>query len=135
MAENYQHSSNVTGWVGWIYFASFLMMLSGAFQIIAGLVALFKQDVFVVAQNHLLVFDYSQWGWVHIIIGIVLFLSAFSLFGGRLWGRIVAITLASLSAIANFAFLDAYPWWSLAVIALDVLIIYAIAVHGRELKE
>ncbi len=130
-----RHETEVTGWVGWQYFAAFLMMLAGIFQSIAGLVALFKNTVFVVTPSHLVMLDYTQWGWVHLIVGIILFLSSFSLMAGRMWGRILGIVLASISAIANFAFLDAYPWWSLTVIILDILIIYAIAVHGGEVKE
>lgn len=128
-------NGDVSGWVGWQYFAASLMMLAGVFQFIAGLVALFKDQVFLVAPNNLVLLDYTQWGWVHVIIGVVLFLTSFSLFAGNMWGRTVGVLLASLSAIANFAFIQAYPWWSLTVIILDVLIIYAIAVHGGEVKE
>ena len=134
MASN-KSSDEVTNWVGWSFFAGFLMVLSGIFQTIAGLVALYKDEVFVVGEKHLVVFDYTQWGWIHIIIGIVLVISAISLINGHLWGRLVGITLATLSAVANFAFLEAYPIWSLTIIAIDILIIYAIAVHGGELKE
>lgn len=130
-----RNDGDVSGWVGWQYFAASLMMLAGVFQFIAGLVALFKDQVYVVAPNNLILFDYTQWGWVHVLIGTVLFLTSFSLFAGNMWGRTVGIFLAALSAIANFAFLDAYPWWSLTVIILDILIIYAIAVHGGEVKE
>lgn len=123
-----------TGWVGWVYFAGLLMILAGTFQVIAGLVALFKDTVFLVAPENLLVFDYSQWGWVHLAIGLVLFFSAFSVFSGGTWGRVFGSLLAGLSAIANFAFITAYPLWSIVVITLDVLIIYALMVHGREVR-
>jgi hypothetical protein len=135
MANNKQRGPEVSGWVGWQYFAAYVMMLAGVFQTIAGFVALFKDDVFVVTQSHLLLFDFTQWGIVHILIGIVLFFSSFSLLAGRFWGRMIGIFMASLSAIANFAFFDAYPLWSLTVILLDILIIYAIAVHGSEVKD
>jgi hypothetical protein len=135
MATTYHHSSNVTGWVGWLYFAACLMLLAGIFQGFAGLVAMFKDSVYVVNQSHLVVFDYTQWGIIHLILGIVLVLSSLSLFAGQMWGRIVGVILATLSAIANFAFLQAYPWWSITVIILDVLIIYAITMHGSEAKE
>ncbi|HSW79424.1 MAG TPA: hypothetical protein VLG47_01480 [Candidatus Saccharimonadales bacterium] len=130
-----RNDDDVSGWVGWQYFAASLMMLAGVFQFIAGLVALFKDQVFLVAPSNLILLDYTQWGWVHLLIGVVLFLTSFSLFAGNMWGRTVGIVLAALSAIANFTFLQAYPWWSLIVIILDVLIIYAIAVHGGEVKE
>ncbi len=135
MAARNQNSDDVSGWVGWQFFAAFLMMLAGVFQAIAGLVAIFQNQVLLVTPSHLVLMDYTQWGWVHLLIGIVLFLTSFSLMSGHLWGRMVGIALASLSAIANFAYLDAYPWWSLTIIILDVLIIYAIAVHGGEIRE
>lgn len=134
-AGNYRSQKETTGWVGWAFFAGFLMLIAGIFQTIAGFVALFNQDVYVVSQNNLVVFNYDQWGWIHIIIGIILVVSALSLFRGGLWGRIVGIALASLSAIANFVFIAAFPLWSIAIIILDILIIYALAVHGSELRE
>jgi uncharacterized membrane protein HdeD (DUF308 family) len=117
---------------GWIDFAGYLMVVAGTFHIIAGLTALFKDQVYVAAQSTLLAFDYTQWGWVHLIFGIILCLSAASLFANRFWGRFVAIFLATLSAIANFSFIWAYPLWSVMIIALDVMIIYAVATHGRD---
>jgi hypothetical protein len=132
--EGYMAKKEVTGWVGWVYFAGFLMMLSGVFQIIAGLVALFRDEVFLVGANNLFVLDYTQWGWIHLIFGVVLFLTALSLMSGGLWGRTVGVVLASLSAIANFAFISAYPLWAMLVITLDILIIYALLVHGDEAK-
>ena len=125
---------DVTGWVGWIYFAGMLMLLIGIFQTIAGFVALFKDDLYLTAAGNLLVFDYSQWGWIHIILGIVLVITSFSLMAGGTWGRILGSLLAVLSAIANFAFLSAYPVWSSIMITIDVLILYALIVHGHETK-
>jgi hypothetical protein len=124
-----------TGWVGWIYFAGFMMILAGAFEAIAGLTAIFKNTAYYVTANHLIALDYTQWGWIHLGLGALLILASIALFAGKMWGRVVGVALAALSAIANFAFIDAYPWWSLAVITVDILIIYSIMVHGRELEE
>lgn len=128
------HKSKPTGWVGWIFFAGMLMLVVGLFQTIAGFVALFQEEMYLVTSNNLLVFDYSQWGWVHLLWGLILMLSSFSLMAGQMWGRIFGVFLAVVSAIANFAFLPAYPVWSMIIIAMDVLIIYAITVHGRETR-
>ncbi len=128
------HKSKPTGWVGWIFFAGMLMLVVGLFQTIAGFVALFQEDMYLVTSNNLLVFDYSQWGWIHLFWGIILMLSSFSLMAGQMWGRILGVFLAVVSAIANFAFLPAYPVWSMMIIAMDVLIIFAITVHGRETR-
>lgn len=123
-----------TGWVGWVYFAGILMMLAGVFQAIAGLAALLKDTVYVTSENSLVAFDFTGWGWVHLIIGIVLFFSAFSVLKGGAWGRMLGSLLAGLSAIAHFAFIAAFPLWSLAIIIVDILIIYALVVHGHEAK-
>ena len=126
--------SKPTGWTGWIYFAGMLMMLVGSFQAIAGFVALFKEDVYIVTASNLVLFDYSQWGWIHLFWGILLFFSSFSLMAGHGWGKFLGVFLAAVSALANFAFLPAYPVWSMLIIAIDVVIIYAITVHGREVR-
>lgn len=128
------HDTKPTGWVGWIYFAGMLMLLVGLFQAIAGLVALFKEDIYLVTANNLLWFDYSEWGWIHLIWGVILFFSSFSLMAGHAWGRILGVVLVTISALANFAFLPAYPVWSTIVIVIDILIIFAIMVHGREVR-
>lgn len=124
----------MTGWAGWAYFAGIMMMLAGAFQFMAGLVAIYRNEVLVVGANNLLVFDYSQWGWMHLILGGLLFLASFSVFAGGTFGRAFGSLLAGLSAIANFAYFTSYPLWSIIVISIDILIIYALMVHGGELK-
>lgn len=134
MSDNQLNSTTSSG-TGWIVFAVILMLMSGFFHGIAGLVALFKDTVYVVGTNHLLVADYTAWGWTHLFISLLLIVSALSLLGGRMWGRIVGIAMASLSALANFAFIQAYPLWSIMIIVFDIFIIYSIAVHGGELKE
>lgn len=124
-----------SGWIGWIYFAGIMMMLAGVFQFISGLVAIYRDEVFIVGTNNLLVFDYSQWGWIHLIIGALLFVASFSVFAGGAFGRAMGSMLAGLSAIANFAFFTAYPLWTIIIISVDILIIYALLVHGGALKE
>lgn len=124
-----------TAWTGWVFFAGYMMIIAGVFDIIAGFTALFEDTVFYVASSHLVAFDFTGWGWVHILLGIIMLAAGIALFGGKMWARAFAVILASLSAIANFAFIDAFPWWSLAIILLDVLVIYAVAVHGGELRE
>lgn len=129
-----ESKSKQTGWVGWIYFAGFLMLLVGIFQTIAGFVALFKEDFYIVTSSELLLFDYSQWGWIHLFWGLLLILSSISLMAGQMWGRFLGVFLVAVSAIANFAFIPAYPIWSMMIIAIDILIIYAIMAHGREVR-
>lgn len=126
---------NRSGWAGWVLFAGILMILIGAFQVIAGLVALFRDTYYLVTSSGLLVsVDYTTWGWVHLILGLVIAAAGLAVMRGALWGRIIGIVLACLSALANLAFLAASPVWSLLVIAMDVLVIFALAVHGSEVR-
>lgn len=124
-----------TGWVGWVVFAGLIMIMVGTFQVIAGLVALFNDDYFAVGQNGLIVsVDYTAWGWVHLVWGIIVGLAGLALLAGQMWARVLAVLAAGVQAIVNLAFLSAHPVWTTIVIALDVLVIYAVVVHGRELK-
>jgi len=124
-----------TGWMGWIMFAGVMMLLMGAFHAIQGLVALFQDTYYLVAEQGLIVqADYTTWGWVHLILGAVVVLAGIALLAGQMWARIVAVILAFGSALVNIAFLGAYPLWSLMMIAVDVLVIYAVTVHGKEMK-
>lgn len=121
----------LSGWYGWIAFAAMMMLLLGTFHVIAGLVALFAEDYFLVTHSGLLVsMDFTAWGWIHLALGAVLAGAGCALFAGATWARIVAVVVAMVSAVANLAFLSAYPLWSAIMIAVDVLIIYAVIAHG-----
>ncbi len=124
-----------SGWVGWVFFASFMMMLAGGFQAIAGLTAMFKEDFYLVSEKSLVAFNYNTWGWVHLVLGAVIFLAGLALLNGAIWARVTGVLVAGLSLFANMAFFDAYPWWSVLMIVTDILVIYALTVHGGELKE
>ncbi|MGH8867063.1 MAG: DUF7144 family membrane protein [Actinomycetes bacterium] len=124
-----------TGWVGWVIFAGFMMIMVGIFQAIAGLTALFNDDYFVVRDDNLLVsVDYTGWGWTHLILGVVIGLAGLGVMAGMMWARVIGVLLALGSAMVNIAFLAAFPLWAIMMIVIDVLVIYALTVHGRELK-
>jgi hypothetical protein len=128
--------TEMSGWVGWIAFAGVMMLLVGSFHIIQGLVAVFEDEYFLVSTSGLAVsVDFTTWGWTHIIGGIVLVLAGIAVFTGQVWARSVGVVLAMLSAILNIAFLAAYPIWSVTMIAVDILVIWALTVHGAELKK
>jgi hypothetical protein len=125
-----------TRWVGWIFFAALMMFVSGVFDIIWGIVGLARDEVFLSGPNGNVVdLDYTTWGWINLIVGVVLVLGACALFTGSLIGRLVALLVAVLSTVANLLVIGAYPIWSVIVITLDVLVIYAIAVHGDEVAD
>ncbi|MBA4609061.1 MULTISPECIES: DUF7144 family membrane protein [Aeromicrobium] len=127
--------SSVSGWAGWVYFAAFMLLLLGVLHAITGLVALFKDEYFVVASSGLVVnADYTAWGWAHLIGGIIVALAGLSLMSGATWARIVAVLVAMLSVIVNFAFMAAYPFWSVLMVTISLLVIWAVIVHGDELR-
>ena len=131
----YADDPGVTGWAGWAAFAGVIMVMAGIFQAAAGLVALVNDDVYVVVSDQIaLTLDYTQWGWVHLILGSVVVTAGVAIFSGRVWARTVGVLLAGLSAFAHLLFIPAFPLWSLIVIAMDVLVIYALCVHGGELR-
>ena len=122
-----------SGWAaGFIMFAAIMMLLAGLFQALAGLVAIFENEFYVATRNYLFEFDATSWGWVHLLLGLVLAFAGYGLLSGKTWARVVALTLAVLSAIANFLFIPYYPFWALTIITLDVFVIWALAAHGRD---
>ena len=129
------HTPERTAWTGWVVFAGAMMVVLGVFQFIEALTALFKDTYSLVASNGLLVtVNYTTWGWTHLVIGLVAVLAGLALLVGRMWGRILGVVAASASAIVNLAFVAAAPVWAVTVIAIDLIVIYAICVHGGELK-
>ena len=130
------HAAARTGWVGWVVFGSIMMLLVGIFHAISGLVAIFRDQYFLVTNSGLIITaNYTQWGWVHLILGVLVIIAGLAVMQGALWARLVGVALASISAIANLLFLGAYPLWSLLIITLDILVIYAFVVHGSELRD
>jgi hypothetical protein len=121
--------------VGFTMFAAFMMILIGAFHIIAGIAGILENEFYAVTPNYFLEFDASAWGWIHLIVGIVILLAGFGLFSGAVWARTVGVILATLSAIANFAFIPYQPVWSITLIAVNVFVIWALTVHGRDIAE
>ena len=125
-----------SGWaVGWTFFAAFMMIMIGVFHAIAGLAGILEDEIYVLGQDYVFKFDATTWGWIHLIAGIVVALAGFALFSGAVWARTVGVILASLSMIANFAWLPWYPIWSIIMIVVDIAVIWALTVHGRDIVE
>jgi hypothetical protein len=122
---------DVSGWaMGGIAFAASVLLMVGIFQIIAGLVAIIDDEFYVVTRNYTFDLDTSAWGWVHLIIGFLVAAIGWSLFARKAWAGVAAITIAMLSAIANFFFIPYYPFWAILMIALDVWVIWALTRPG-----
>jgi hypothetical protein len=125
-------STYSSGAVGVIVFAAVVMIMGGVMQAIQGIVALVNDTFYVVGQEYLFQFDVTAWGWIHLLLGIVVGVAGFFLLQGATWARVVALIVASVSMIANFVWLPYYPFWALAIIALDIAVIWALTMHGRD---
>jgi hypothetical protein len=135
-SEARRASRETSGWaVGLILFAAIMMIMVGVFQALQGLIAIFENEFYAATRNYIFKFDATTWGWIHLILGLIVAFAGWGLLSGRTWARMLAITLAVLSAIANFLFIPYYPFWSLLLITLDVLVIWALAAHGGDLRE
>ena len=120
--------------VGFILFAAIMMIMVGVFQALQGLVAIFENEFYVATRNYLFQFDATTWGWIHLLIGLVVAFAGGCCRAGP-GPEAAAIALALLSAIANFLFIPYYPFWSLLIITLDIFVIWAVAAHGGDLRE
>jgi hypothetical protein len=124
-----------TRWVGWIMFAGVMLIVLGFFHAFQGFIALFQDDYFQVGKNDLTIhLDYTAWGWTHIILGLAIVVVGVGLLAGQTWARVIGVIIAVVSVMVNAAFLAAYPIWSTIMIAFDILVIWALTVHGREMK-
>jgi hypothetical protein len=120
-------SDNTSGWaVGFTAFAAMMMILIGFFQAMMGLVAVFNQEFYVATQEYIFALDVGTWGWIHLIWGVIVLLAGFSVLSGQTWARFVGTIIAIISAIEAFAFLPYQPFWSIIVITLSVLVIWAL---------
>lgn len=132
--SNAEEAENA-GWTGWIAFASMMMVMLGSFHAFQGFMALLDDGYYRVAKSGLTIHvSYTTWGWVHLVLGSIIALAGIALLAGQMWARIVAVIAALLSALVNVAFLAAFPVWSALMVGLDIIVIWAVIVHGRELK-
>ena len=124
-----------TGWAGWVGFASVVLLINGFFGVIQGLVAIIGPDTYyAVLSGDLFLFDAAGWGWWNLIIGVLQIATSIALLGGATWARLSAVLLAIVSAVVQLVLVPAQPWWSFFVIAIDIIVIYALIAHGDELR-
>jgi len=119
--------------VGWSVFAAVMMFLAGGLNALYGLVAVLNDDWVVWTNRADVYLDLSTWGWVHMILGVLVVLAGVGVLSGNVLGRTVGVILACLSILANFFFIPVYPLWALTIITIDALVIWALTAHGREL--
>jgi hypothetical protein len=107
--------------------AAVIMVTVGIIQLFQGIAAVAEDEVFVSGINYVYEFDLTTWGWIHILLGVLVAIVGLALFTGAGWARVSAIIVAAISIVANFLWLPYYPVWSLLIIALDVVIIWAVS--------
>ncbi|MBL8924759.1 MAG: hypothetical protein JNM77_00765 [Pseudonocardia sp.] len=117
---------------GLTIFAAAIMVIAGFWQALAGIAALMQDKVYVTTPAYIYSFDLTGWGWIHLLLGILVVCAGVAVFFGQMWARVIGILLAGVSMIANFMFIPFYPIWSLTIIALDVAVIWALATYRRE---
>ncbi|HET6657998.1 MAG TPA: hypothetical protein VFG61_08895 [Gaiellaceae bacterium] len=117
-------STRASGPTGWAVFAGTVLAIVGAFNIIYGLAAIFRDEVVTTTGSHVIVWDVTKWGWILFIFGILQLLAGMALFAGSSWARWVAVVLAGLNAVGNVGFLTVQPIWTALIIALDIIVIY-----------
>jgi hypothetical protein len=133
MAQVHRDIAQPSGWVGMVVFGGLMMIVAGTFHAMAGLVGLFNDSYWLVPSSDLVVtVDYTTWGFVHLALGVLAIAAGAGILAGQAWARVTGVVLAVISALVNIAFLAAYPLWSMLIIALDVLVIYALIAHGKE---
>ncbi|GAB2460401.1 hypothetical protein HD599_001202 [Conyzicola lurida] len=128
-------TSTRTGWAGWVGFASVVLLINGFFGVIQGLVAIVGPDTYYAAlDGELFLFNAAGWGWWNLIIGVLQIATSIGLLSGATWARLSAVLLAIVSAVVALVLVPAQPWWSFFVIAIDIIVIYALIAHGDELR-
>lgn len=117
---------------GWVIFAITLTAMAGVQNLIYGLVLLFNSNWVAVTDDEVLLFDLSAWGWMLLGFGAVQLLTAVGMISGQSWARVLGVIWASLVVVGQMTYLNVYPFWSIVLITLSVLVIYALTVHGDE---
>ncbi|MGW1024728.1 DUF7144 family membrane protein [Streptomyces sp. NPDC002577] len=126
-------AAEVGPWVmGWTAAAAVLMIFGGIMAIFAGIAAIANDNVFVVHNTFVYAFNLTGWGWVHMILGVLIAVAGVALFTGATWARVTGVVLAGLSMIANFVWLPYAPVWSIVLIVMDGFIIWALCSPRRE---
>jgi hypothetical protein len=120
---------------GWVSFAGIILISVGIFQAFAGLVGLLEDEFYAVTPEYVVQFDATTWGWIHILIGLIVIAAGFGIFSGNVLARTVGVFAAFGSMISVFAWLPWYPIWGIIVVSMNIAIIWALTVHGRVLAD
>ena len=119
--------------VGVTVAAAVFLCVGGILEALQGLGAIINDELYVVGEEYFYALDVTTWGWIHLILGNVVFAAGVALFAGAVWARTVAVLVACVSIVANFLWMPYYPLWSLSIIAFNVFVIWAVTAHGRDI--
>jgi hypothetical protein len=125
--------TRATAWTGWLGFGGCMMVVIGVFNVIAGIAALVNDQVFVKGSVTSVLLDLTQWGWVHLILGAAIVAVGVGIINSSDWARLPAAVLLMVNMFSQMAFLPFYPGWSLVIIALDGVVLWAVVAHGEEI--
>jgi hypothetical protein len=109
---------------GWTIFAGVVLLIVGALNALWGLAAVLNDDVVTVGGRGVIVWDFTAWGWIHLIVGVIMVITGAGLLTVQDWARWLAVLFAAVNAILQIGIITAFPLWSLTIIALDVVVIY-----------
>ncbi|MFC9766351.1 hypothetical protein [Rhodococcus jostii] len=107
--------------------AAIVLLTIGILHVLSGISALMQDDLVVAGPEYIYQFDTAAWGWIHLVLGVIVAAVGVMLFTGATWARVGAMVICALSLLANFLWLPHYPWWSVVMIVLDVFVIWAVA--------
>ena len=124
-----------TGWVGWVIFAGLMMIINGFMNVISGIAAIAKDEVYVAGRHAAVLLDTTAFGWIHLLLGIVVATAGFFVIRGATWAIAVAVVAVSVNMLTQMMQLPSYPFWALMIITIDVLVLWALIVHGSEASE
>ncbi|MEU3395867.1 hypothetical protein ACVW0K_003415 [Streptomyces filamentosus] len=121
-------SGSAEAWAsGGTLFAGVLMLVTGIMDVFQGIAGIAEDDIYTRVGDYVFKFDLTTWGWIHLILGIVVAIAGFGILKGAEWGRVAGICLASLNVLAQFLFLPYQPWWALFSMAISIFVIWALA--------
>ena len=128
-----------SSWSGWIVFAAFVLLIVGAMNALQGIVAIFKDDYVVATAKGVALLDVTAWGWSTLLWGVLIFITGLGLLGGSGWARWLAIIAVGINAIGQVAFManypQAYPLWNILIVALNVLVLFALTARWEGYKQ
>lgn len=123
-----------SGWaMGWTAFASIMMTVQGFWWLMAGLIAVANGELYIAGQEYIFRFDTTTWGWIHLLVGIVVLAAGLGLFSGAVWARTVGVIVAGVAMLIAFAWLPWYPIFAVLFIVVSVSVIWALTAHGRDI--